>query len=96
MVINQELKQEIKNPILKLFITVLDLCPPPPSLIFVSPSPLFQLVRLGLEARGASAAAKEGERVQNWREGVGDQKSNTGKITNLMTLKIIKEAHTDS
>ena len=59
MVINQELKQEIKNPILKLLSQYWISAPPPP-LIFVSPSPLFQLVRLGLEARGPSAAARIG------------------------------------
>ena len=55
-------------------------CPPPPPLIFVPPSLLFQWVRLGLEARGPSAAAREEDRGTKMKGGGGDQKSNTGKI----------------
>ena len=64
--------------------------PPPPLFIFVPvPSPLFQWVRLGLEARGPSAEAREarvigglalrlekGSGVKNERRG-GGQKFNT-------------------
>ena len=74
-------------------ITVLDFCPPHLLSFFLSLSPLFQFqwVRLGLEARGPSAAAgkargpsaaaREEERGIEMKGGGRDQKSNTGKIS---------------
>ena len=46
-------------------------CPSPPPFIFVPPSPLFQWVRLGQEARGPSAAAREGDRGTKIKGGGG-------------------------
>ena len=62
--------------------------PPPPSFIFVPPSPSFKWVRLGVEARGPSVAAREGEKGTKMKGGGG------GTINSIMgkSLKILPES----
>ena len=71
---------------------------PPPSLHFCTPSHLFQWVRLGLEAKGPSAAAREGDRGTKMKGGGGGRNPILGKSpTFYAEIKIryrsIKKSH---